>query len=216
MTAGRPLSGVVLSPPDSVDCNIFELPAGTTVHRIHDQRFSATSFNPGYGSSRFAPFTIGGSVVPTAYAATSIEAAIFETIFHDIDPSAPIKSVRSSLIKTLHYSILEVGRTLRLAALFSADLMKLGIERNQLIDTARATYDQTQAWTPIIHETAQVPEGMIWVSRRYDQDMALMLFGSRVAEGDLIPVSTLRVSTDPHCMNVIGGLAHRAGILIAR
>lgn len=208
--------GPVPPPPDPLECGRHELAKGAVVHRIHDARFAAEAFNPGFGLSRFAPFEVAGKKVATAYAATSLECAIFETIFHDVESNAAFKTVSTSTLAPLVYSTLQLTRTVRLAPFFSVDLMKWNIERNQLIDTPRSTYGETRLWSPAAHESAQAPDGMIWVSRRYDQEQAFMLFGSRVAEADWNPLTSVKVSTDATCMTAIQTLAQRAGILLAR
>lgn len=213
----RPLgAGIVPAPPVPLECNSHELAAGTVLHRIHDGRFGPCEFNPGLGHSRFAPFEIVGAAIPTAYGATSLECAAFETIFHDIDPAAAFKSIRWSMLVPLRYSTIQLTRAVILAPLFSADLMKLGLERSQLIDTPRSTYKQTQAWSPAIHGSAARPEGIVWVSRRYDQERALILFGDRISGSDLEPISSVGVTTDAPTLKAISNLARRAGIVIAR
>lgn len=203
-------------PPAYLDCNLSVLPAGAVIHRIHDQQFGATDFNPGKGSSRFAPFAIGGASVPTAYAATSFECAAFETIFHDIEPAASFKSVFWSAIEVLIYSQLRLARDVRLASLFSADLHKFGIERTNLIDTPKTAYPQTRAWSAAIHEAKAAPEGMIWTSKRYDEERAMMLFGSRIEVHDLSPVRSVQVATDAGCLATLQSLSRRTGIDIIR
>ncbi len=211
------LGGSVVPPPPAfLECSMHVMPAGAIVHRIHDARFRATDFNPGYGASRFAPFEIAGRKVPTAYAATTLDCAIFETIFHDVEPSATIKSVSWSAILPLRHSTLVLRRDLSLARLFSADLMKWGLERRQLIDTARSGYAAARAWVPIIHDAPTSPDGMIWVSRRFDEERALMLFGSRVDPAEWRMNSSVEVANDPHVLQALNDLAERAGILIIR
>ena len=207
---------VVPPPPDRIECKLFELEAGTVIHRIHDQRFAAAGFNPGFGKSRFAPFEVSGAAIPTQYAGTTLACAIFESIFHDIEPSASIKSVGWSTIDRLHYSTVEVTRDLKLARLFTANLSKWGLERTQLIDTPKSTYDQTRLWSPALHQCPQRPDGMIWVSRRYDEEKAMILFGDRVRAADLAPLTTVKVTTDGACMDVVFALAEDAGIDIIR
>src|SRR4051812_7169107 len=132
----RPPTGApqVPPPPKGLKCNVEVLPAGTVLHRIHETQFGAAQFNPGFGRSRFAPFQVNGVKIPTAYAATSLECAVYEMIFHDIDPAARFKSVLWSRLSLLSYSTLVPTRDLKLAKLFNADLLKWGLERRQLID----------------------------------------------------------------------------------
>jgi len=206
----------VPDPPDSLQCAIFNLPKGTILHRIHDRRFAGNSFNPGLGESRFAPFTIGGATVPTAYAASSLECAIFESIFHDIDPTAAFKSVPFSKIEPLDYSMIELERDVPLASLFVPDLMSWRVSRSQLIDTPRSLYPRTRLWSARIYEAPQGPHGMVWTSRAFDQERAMILFGTRVASPDIKIVSTVRVTADANCYRTVQWQSARANILIAR
>jgi hypothetical protein len=209
-------TGAVPPPPDPLECNNWVLKAGTIIHRVHDRQFGAMAFNPGKGNSRFAPFAVGGTPIPTAYAATSFECAAFETIFHDIAPTERFKSVYWSSIEPLVYSTMKLGRDVPLAPLFSADLMKFGVERGQLIDTPKSTYPQTRAWSPAIHEAVTRPEGMVWTSKRYDQEKAIMLFGSRVSTTDLLDHVSVDITTDPNCLAVLQEISQRTGIDIIR
>lgn len=213
---GGPSTGPVPAPPADLECSGFLLAAGTRLHRIHDDLFAPCVFNPGYGHSRFAPFEVGGVKIPTAYAATNLECAVYETIFHDIDATAPIKSVRWSALQPLRYSIVELKREVSLAALFSADLLKLGLERGQLIDTPKSTYPATQAWSPAIHGSPGAHDGMIWVSRKFDLEKAMMLFGDRIKAADWEVVESTWVTRDPETLRTVEELANRSGILIAR
>lgn len=148
-------AAIVPMPPSPMECNVLSLPAGTVIHRIHDKRLRAEQFNPGInGDSRFAPIkTPDGSPIPTSYAATTFGCAAYETIFHDIEPGALFKSVSWTTIEKLSYSTLELGRDVRLAKMFSADLMKWGCARTQLIDTPPSTYPQTRLWSAAVHES---------------------------------------------------------------
>lgn len=216
MSAPAGVTIIIPPPPDPIECAMFDLKAGTVIHRIHDQRFAAAAFNPGFGKSRFAPFDIAGAPIPTQYAGTTLACAVFESIFHDIEPSAPIKSVGWSTIDSLHYSTVEVTRDLKLARLFTANLSKWGLERTHLIDTPKSTYDRTRLWSFAMHQCAQQPDGMIWVSRRYDEEKAMILFGDRVGTSDLAPVATVKVTADSTCMDIVFALAEDAGIDIIR
>ena len=216
MSAPKGGSRRVPAPPATLECNLGIIPRGTIIHRIHDRGLTGDSFNPGFGSSRFAPFSVGGATIPTSYAATSLPCAVFESIFHDINPNKAIKSIRVSRIEHLDYSVLELRRDLKLAKLFTPDLAKWKLTRAQLIDTSRSQYSSTRAWSPPIHEAPQSPEGMMWTSRACDEDKAMMLFGSRVNSADLKLISTVKVTSDPACWEVVEQQGARADILIAR
>lgn len=207
----------VPTPPATLSCNLAVLPKGTVLHRIHDHEFKGNAFNPGYGKSRFAPFTAASVAIPTSYAGTTLECALFESIFHDINPKKPYKSVRSSKIAHLDYSVLELTRDLKLAKLFTPDLMKWNLTRAQLIDTTKAHYyAKRRAWSEPIHESKEQPEGMIWTSRAFDEQQAMMLFGSRIAPADLTVLSTVKVARDAACVRTLHEEATRSGIVIIR
>jgi hypothetical protein len=215
--AARPAANVA-APPSPLQCNVLTLPVGTIIHRIHDAKFSAAQFNPGpKGNSRFAPITTAsGEPIPTSYAATSFGCAAFETIFHDIDPDAPFKTVAWARIERLSYSVLALNRDMRLARFFSHDLLKWGCSRTQLIDTAPSTYPKTRLWSAAVHESDPTIDGMIWTSRKYDEEKAMVLFGTRFRDGDLQIRSSAGIVADPPILGELHRLARLSDILISR
>lgn len=96
MTRRVPLPPAVLS-----KASVYILTPVEIVHRTHASGYRSAEFNPGEGQpTRFAPFEDkDGNCVPTLYGATSREAAAFETIFHDIEPSATFKTVRLDVVE---------------------------------------------------------------------------------------------------------------------
>src|SRR6202012_1947518 len=80
---GGPGRLVVRRPPDPFDPATATLPAGHLLYRVLSATRTATDFNPGFGSpTRFGFF--GKPKVPIMYAADTEEAAIAETLLHDI------------------------------------------------------------------------------------------------------------------------------------
>lgn len=206
---------VVPDPPADLQCGRRALETGTKLHRLHDPRFGGAQFNPGFGSSRFAPLTLpDGSVAATLYAGTSLECAIFESIFHDLDPDAAFKSVPASHIEPLHYSVLETTASIPLVPLFTADLHSLKLRRNQLIDTPASSYGKTQAWSTALADAAPEAAGLLWVSRQYDEQQALMLIEQRLPPDTLSVASTVRIGSDLASYQIVQELARRAGITI--
>ena len=145
MTVPRPPS-----PFPSINTEIIG--NGTVLHRTHASALRAAELNPCKGQpSRFAPFFDGGGqCVPTLYAATSREAAAFETIFHDIDPRARFKTVRLDVVEAHAVSRIAAGRDLVVARLFAPDLKAWGLSRTRLIETTKATYGRTVLWAQAI------------------------------------------------------------------
>jgi len=78
-------------------------------------------------------------------------------------------------------------RKLSLADLSTTALRKLGVQRNELIDTEKDKYPGTRKWAEAIHAACPSAEGLCWVSRQDDRALAIMLFGDRVATTDLQP-----------------------------
>jgi hypothetical protein len=205
----------VPAPPSSLSCNVMVLEAGRTIHRLHDQRFGATTFNPGIGNTRFAPISSSdGSHIPTIYAGTSFACAVFESVFHDIDPVAPFKSVPMRTISALMYSEIRLVRDLRLARLFEPDLNRWGHSRQNLIDTPPSTYPATRRWSAAIHDCDSTLDGMIWTSRKYDPEQVLLLFGTRVASADLEVITSTQIASSATWLEEIRALGKRAGIIL--
>lgn len=174
--------------------NIVTLGAGTLVERVHDRRYGGSGFNPCKGApTRFAPIRDAeGHCVPSLYAAGTLEAAIYETIFHDVpvqaDPGANSGADPGTVPKTLvqgrAHSRLNVLRDLHLASLRGPDLRRWGIDRNSLIAAAPGLYAETARWACAIHRRFPEVEGLAWTSNRCDPDTAYLFFGDRVAEAD--------------------------------
>jgi hypothetical protein len=182
---------------------------------VHSRRYRAHEFNPGNGRSRFSPLTdTAGSIVPTMYAATSFGCAVYETIFHDIDPAAAFKSVPMSSIENLVGSVIEFDRDLRLARLFEPDLNKWGLTRASLIDTPPSTYNATQVWAAAIHEAEPAVDGMIWTSRRFDEEKCLILFGTRIDEAAIGVLRSDELARTPDLLEELVGLGRLSGIVL--
>jgi hypothetical protein len=195
----------------------LKLPRATELHRIHDSDYAGNSFNPCRGRpSRFAPLLgSDGSCIPTMYAATTLECAVHETLFHEIQHDAKHKSVRFSDIEKYNYAIVQPQRDLALARLFEPDLNKWGLTRRQLIDTFAADYDRTAKWAIALHDAFPGIDGLVWTSRRCDPASAYLLFGDRVPSHQLDVVGEARISKSNALLLQLRNFADRANILIA-
>lgn len=207
----------MISPPPSPfpASNSHEIKAGTRFHRVHDQRFDSCAFNPGKGRpSRFAPLLLGGKPIPTQYLATNFECAAHETIFHDVPIDETNKTVGADNIKPLSHSVVEVKRDMVLVPLFAPDLAKWGVGRADLIDTTAAPYAVTAEWALAIHRSRPDADGLIWTSKRCDPQQALLLFGDRVFESDLLGIGKTEIYTSIEEMRQVLTFADRVGITI--
>jgi RES domain-containing protein len=171
--------------------NTIPLPANTELHRIYSPDFAGNSFNPSHEKlNRFSPIFHRGEVVPTLYAASSRDGAIYETLFHD----AHIKGSRHQALplKSLnkHYGIWITQRKLMLATLHAPDLARFGLTVDQLTATNSMYYTQTARWAEAIHLAAPYIHGIEWTSYRAGPDKAYILFGDRASSKDLKPSGT--------------------------
>jgi hypothetical protein len=86
-----------LPPGTSLVAKLYDWPAGKEIHTIHHTEFEPQSFNPAAAPTkptRFAPIhDSSGKPVPYLYGGSSLEGAIFETIFHNVPIDAPDKFV---------------------------------------------------------------------------------------------------------------------------
>lgn len=211
------ISRAVPGPPSPFpNINRRTLKVGTKLHRNHLSSFGAAQFNPCMGQrTRFAPFNDGaGNCVPTLYAATSREAAAFESIFHDIEPTSAFKTVRLATVEQRTISIIVPKRNLVLASLFAPDLKAWGISRSDLIETSKSTYADTGSWAQAIHGASPDVDGLIWTSRQCDPDQCIVLFEDRIAEDEFEIRDSLPVASNAGLLLELRDYGLRAGITI--
>ncbi len=194
--------------------NVHLVPAGTVLHRTHARGLRPAQFNPCLGQpTRFAPLRdANGACIPGLYAATSREAAAFETIFHDIEPDAAFKTVRLDVVAARSVSRVAPRRALRLAGLFAPDLKAWGLRRTDLIETPKSTYDQTVVWAGAIHKADGSLDGLIWTSRQCDPEQCVVLFGDRIDEAAFEEIERREVARDAALLLELRGYGRRAGI----
>lgn len=190
--------------------------AGTTLHRIHSGAMRPAQFNPCLGQpTRFAPFEdANGACVASLYAATTRDAAAFESIFHDISATARFKTVRLEAAQSRTVSEIAPRRNLTLARLFTPDLKAWGVPRGRLIDTPKSTYGDTVRWAKALHAAHGHVDGMVWTSRQCDPDLCMILFGDRIGEGDFDILVSRSVAGYPALLLELRGFGARAGITI--
>lgn len=180
-------SSVTPAPPATLHLSSLVLPAGTVLHRIHLDRYSARQFNPGVqGNARFSPIRDAcGEPIPTLYGGSSFECAAMETVFHDVPFAAGFKSFDKGKLKGQLHAALRLEVDVLLVDLGSKALRKLGVPRNRLIDTEKDQYPATRLWAEAIHRQSPKVQGLCWISRQDDQARAVMLFGDRIGSAAL-------------------------------
>ena len=207
----------VPSPPTRLkEPNICVLADGTVVHRVHTPEFPGDAFNPCEGGpSRFAPIqNKRRECVPSLYAATSVEAAIYETLFHDIPLQARRKTIPRTKVEDRKHTTLQLRRNLRLVSLRAPALLKWKVA-SALVWGPPKQYGATALWAKAIHDQFHDVQGLIWTSRRYDPHSAMLFFGDRTAEADLQIVS-VRDGGDASFLRDVRKAGDQAGFVITQ
>jgi RES domain len=167
-------------PPSPFKPQEIRLAAGTRIHRVYDNRFEATQFNPGpKGGGRFHFF--GNPQVPVLYTAETQEAAVAETLLRNIPVTGGLLAYGDYKSKVM--ASLTIRREIRLASFLGTGLRALRVEARQLTDTAGESYPKTRKWAEAAHRAGY--EGLAWMSRRNNSDRAYVFFGDRVESNDL-------------------------------
>ena len=163
------------------------LSIGTELHRLYNTRFGPAAFNPCLGDpSRFAPISDNaGRCVPSLYAAETLVAAAYETVFRGVPLSFSNRRPSLSLGRIRHYghALLGPSRDLTMVTLFNVPLRNHGVTRKQLIESEAAHYRQTAKWAKAFHDQAPEAHGLIWTSRQDDCAKAYLFFGGPSLRG---------------------------------
>lgn len=174
-------------PPRPIDPLIEGWAAGRAIHRVHGPDRQATSFSPGPRPlTRFAFF--GEPIVPVLYGAEGEEAAVAETLLHDL-PTVGGRLVPERYRGRVVSQVLP-RRELRLAQLHGGGLRRLGARSTNLTDTTAAHYIRTVQWAAAIHKDTDL-DGIVWMSRQWNSQKAVVLFGDRVGSRELSVDPTL-------------------------
>ena len=153
---------------------------------------AATDFNPGVGAAtRFGFF--GTPVVPIMYAADSEEAAIAETLLHDIPVEGGNLPWDAYSGKAL--AVLEVTSDLRLAAMHGMKLRQHGVGPEDVTSSPASTYPSTVKWAEAAHGCGV--DGMVWMSRLCNSAKAYVFFGDRCAAAFKQDPSHARIFASP-------------------
>ncbi|MDG9757829.1 RES family NAD+ phosphorylase [Pseudomonas chengduensis] len=181
-------------PPATLHITPVTLSRKKVLHRVHSEDYEGDEFNPGLkGNARFSPIrNAEGDPIPTLYAADTFEAALMESVFHDVPHAPGFKQLDKRKLEGQEHSTVQTTQDLKLADLSSKPLRKLGVTRKQLIDTEKDQYTKTREWAEAIHAQDSDIQGLYWVSRQDDSARAVMLFGDRIPEGVLQQVGDAR------------------------
>ncbi|HBO0859739.1 RES family NAD+ phosphorylase [Pseudomonas aeruginosa] len=204
-------------PPSTLHVTSITVSRAQVLHRVHSDAYAGGQFNPGLkGNARFSPIrNAHGDSIPTIYAAGTFDAALMESVFHDVPHAAGFKQFDKRKLEGQVHSRIEATQDLKLADLTNKPLRKLGPTRKQLIDTEKNQYPQTRAWAEAIHAGHPDIQGLYWISRQDDSAHAVMLFGDRVPDGALQQVGDSRsLLQDEQAYGEVLGVAEVIGVVI--
>lgn len=202
-------------PNSTAQGKLFVLGAGSRLFRLHASKLSGDQFNPGSGTSRFAPFKDeNGRIIPTLYASTTFDGAAYETLFRE--RPAMYQAFPRQKLDDRAESRLLTTREVNLVALFTPELAAWNIKEEDLFTFDEGQYSLCRLPAAKIWNENPDADGMVWSSVRDSSANAMMLFEDRVAPGSLHVEKTRFVQSDADLLDELRRTATRAGIAIGR
>lgn len=213
--AAAPITALAFPPPSTLVVSTVTWIRDTVIHRVHQNKYAADEFNPGLaGNARFSPIKdASGGAIPTLYGGATFECAAMETVFHDVPFVPGLKTLDKAKLAGQVHSQIRPDADLLLADLRGKALRKLGVARNQLIDTEKDQYPMTRQWAEAIHKQCPDVQGICWTSRQDDSAQALMVFGDRMKKGVLQQTGASRdLIGDTKAYGEVLALAEQIGV----
>jgi RES domain len=198
-----------------LDPLVTKWPAGRLIVRCHNARHGPAEFNRTASPGRFRPVRRRGRIVGTLYGSEDLAGAVSETAFHDLPVGTGPRFLRVEALAPVVASTLSSRRVLRLASLHGHGLRRLGATHAQLIDSEADRYPELSAWGQALHDCPAEPDGLVWRSRHYDDAYALLLFADRVRRRELAVIEPPLPLAVGRGLELLMGLAERAGITLA-
>lgn len=141
---------------------------------------TATTFNQGWGMSRFAPIAqADGSQVHTYYAASTIRCAMLESVLHDV-PLDPPGMFQLDRLPYFHLATIEIDYEIQAVSFHSPFLPQLKLSRTALIESLAACYPITARWAEAAFIKEPSAAAIKYGSRRDDEGNCIMLYGQRL------------------------------------
>ena len=183
---------MVTGPPVPFDPATDTVAAGQLLYRVLSASRKATDFNPGIGApTRFGFF--GDPVVPIMYAADTEDAAIAETLLHDIPADGGIlpydKYAGTVLVR------LTVTRELRVGVLHGLGLRRLKVTADDITTSPASAYGTTVRWAQAAHAIGL--DGLVWMSRKCNDAKAYVFFGDRCSDAFAQDPTHARIFASP-------------------
>jgi hypothetical protein len=112
------------------------------------------------------------------YAADTEDAAIAETLLHDIPAEGGLLPYDQYASKVLVR--LELAQSLRLGVLHGTGLRRLKVTAAELTSSPASSYRSTVRWAEAAHDVGL--DGLVWMSRQCNDTKAYVFFGDRCAD----------------------------------
>jgi len=201
--------------PFRAELHTIVLPIDTILHRLYSKKHAGNTFNSSHEKlNRFSPIFYEGKVVPVLYAGSSLQCAIYETLFHDAY-LAKRRALPVTSIEDRRYGGWIVQRALTVATLHAPDLARFELTIDQLTATNAMYYPQTARWAEAIHNNHPDVQGLEWTSYRAGPERAYVLFGDRVKPHDLRTAGNqVDVATDHLVYKEVIECGHRVGVRV--
>ena len=168
------------------DIGIVEWPA-RPLWRIYAKVFGPLGFNgTNKGDARFSPIKHAGAIIPTMYAATGVQAALMETVLHDVPlPSIGFVLRLNTFTEQRRVAQLHTAIPLQLADLSTVGLRRMGFARADVVDSDKLHYPVTRQLAAWVYTQCPDVHGLAWTSRQDDSAQAVVLFETRLPAGAL-------------------------------
>jgi RES domain len=121
----------------------------------------------------------------------------------------PIARLRGLSIVKLAYP-----KDLTLVQLNGPGLRKLGLTREQVIDTGPAAYPNTAALAQVLYETHPAAQGIVWTSHQADHGDAIVLWEIRMDPDALEVLEGPYALDDAHGLKLVANACEQLGILL--
>ncbi|GAA2207277.1 hypothetical protein GCM10009850_027350 [Nonomuraea monospora] len=179
---------------------LYLLPAGTSLWRVHLRCYKATDFNPreSTGEPRRTDANFGGGrfdgtdrdPYPSYYAGLAAETALAETLLRDLPfNDRGYRIIPRVLVRERRASVVVNTEDLILVDLLSGVAWAAVAQDGWLVHADPRDYHATRRWASWIREQEPRAQGLIWPSKREGGEPSVVLFGDRCPAGCLTPDS---------------------------
>jgi len=164
---------------------------GTTLQRIHKDRYRGNQFNATAATSpnkggRFDHTSPGEAFL---YAGSTLAVAVAETILHDVPAQPTPRHVPFKKIEGRIISRLRLRRAIKLVSLRIEDLDELG-QDEWLTGCEAADYPFTRKWAAAIRGWVPTAGGFVWQARQLKTRLAYVFYWPRANPRDFEVIST--------------------------